>query len=108
MKTHEIIITATADECLFNIAYYIALDNPIRSETFVDDMVESLSNTLSIFPFAGKVYKEIETKIEIRSLVYKKYICFYTVRNDAVEILFILNSAQNIKEILSAVSFISQ
>jgi len=42
MKTHKIIIADTADECLFNIAYYIALDNPIRSDSrFVHFLVSS-------------------------------------------------------------------
>ena len=103
MKTHEIIISETADECLFNIAYYIALDNPVRSETFVDEMVESLSKTLSVFPLAGKVYSDMNFNFEMRSLAYKNYVCFYKVTGDVVEILFIFNSAQNIKNILTAV-----
>jgi hypothetical protein len=41
MKNYEIIIADTANECLFEIGYYIALDNPIRSETFVDEFIES-------------------------------------------------------------------
>ena len=102
MKTHKIIISDTADECLFNIAYYIALDNPIRSETFIDEMVESLSKILSIFPLAGKVYSDISFNFEMRSLAYKNYVCFYRVTSDVVELLFIFNSAQNIKHILSA------
>lgn len=50
MKPHKVIISETADECLFNIACYIALDNPVRSETFVDEMVESFRKILSVFP----------------------------------------------------------
>jgi plasmid stabilization system protein ParE len=56
---------------------------------------------LSVFPFSGKLYEELNINIEIRSLTYEKYIAFYIVRNNIVEILFILNSAQNIKSILS-------
>lgn len=104
MKINEIIISETADECLFNIAYYIALDNPARSETFVDEMVESLSRTLSVFPLAGKVYSDVNFDFEMRSLVYKNYVCFYKVKGDVVEILFILNSAQNIKNIMSTLN----
>jgi plasmid stabilization system protein ParE len=88
-----------------NIAEYIALDNPVRAETFIEEIVESLSKTLSIFPLAGKVYEEMEAKIEVRSLPYKNYVSFYKVRNDVVEILFIFNSAQNIKNILTSVEY---
>jgi len=73
----------------------------VRSETFVDEMVESISKTLSIFPLAGKVYKDISFDFEMRSLAYKNYVAFYKVANETVEILFIFNSAQNIKGMLS-------
>lgn len=102
MKIHKVVLTDTANECLFNIAKYIALDSPMRAEKFIEDLVESLLKTLSIFPLAGKVYEDIETNVEIRRLVYQKYVSFYRVRNDSVEILFIFNSAQNIKAILNA------
>ena len=103
MKLHKIVFTETADECLLNIASYIALDSPFRAETFIEQLVESLIQTLSVFPFAGKVYQEIEVKTEVRSLPYKNYISFYQVRGNVVEVLFIFNAAQNIKEILSTV-----
>jgi hypothetical protein len=34
---------------------------------------------------AGKVYEEMEEKIEVRSLPYKNYVSFYRVTNDVVE-----------------------
>ena len=103
MKLHKIVFTETADECLLNIASYIALDSPVRAEAFIEELVESLIQTLSVFPLAGKVYEEIEVKSEVRSLPYKNYISFYRVKGNVVEVLFIFNAAQNIKEILSTV-----
>ncbi len=105
MQTHKIVLTETANECLLNIAEYIALDSPARAETFIEDIVKSLTKTLSVFPLTGKVYEEIEAKIEIRSLPYKNYVSFYRLRNDVVEVLFIFNSAQNIKNILTALEY---
>lgn len=105
MKIYKVLMTDIAEECLLDISEYIGLDNPTRAETFIREMVESFTKTLSVFPLAGKVYEELETKMEIRSLAYKKYVCFYWVKNDAVEILSILNSAQNIKNILSSIGF---
>lgn len=102
MKTYKVVLTDTANDGLLNIAEYIALDSPARAETFIEEIVGSLNQTLSVFPLAGKVYEEIEAKVEIRSLPYKNYMSFYRVRNDVVEILYIFNSAQNIKNILSS------
>lgn len=103
MKTHKIVLTETANECLLSIAEYIALENPVLAETFIEEIVGSLSKTLSIFPLAGKVYEEMEAKIQVRSLPYQNYVSFYRVRKNTVEILFIFNSAQNIKNILTSV-----
>lgn len=105
MKTYKVTITETASECLFNIAYYIALDNPVRAETFIDEMVASLSKTLSIFPLSGKVYTDVSFDFEIRSLVYKNYVAFYRVINETVEILYVFNAAQNIIGILQLAHF---
>jgi len=104
MKLHKIVFTETADECLLNIASYIALDSPARAETFIEELVASLTQTLSVFPLAGKVYEEIQVKTEVRSLPHKNYISFYRVNDDVVEVLFIFNAAQNIKDILTSVA----
>jgi len=37
MKIHKIVLTETADQCLLNIAEYIALDSAVRAETFIED-----------------------------------------------------------------------
>ncbi|MCK9635166.1 MAG: type II toxin-antitoxin system RelE/ParE family toxin [Methylobacter tundripaludum] len=39
MKAHKVVFTATANEGLLNIAEYIALDNPARAETFIEEVV---------------------------------------------------------------------
>ena len=74
MKTYKVVFTETANEGLLNIAEYIALDNPVRAETFIEEIIASLNKTLSVFPLAGKVYEEMEAKIEVRSLPYKNYV----------------------------------
>ncbi len=101
MKTYNIVITPSAKNNLLDIFEYIALDSLSRAETFIDQMVESLSKTLSIFPLAGKVYNDVSFNFELRSLAHKNYVAFYKVTNDTVEILFIFNSAQNIQGLLS-------
>lgn len=43
----------------------------MRAETFIEEIIESLNKTLSVFPLAGKVYEEMEAKVEVRSLPYE-------------------------------------
>ncbi len=102
--TYDIIFTVTADECLLNIAEYIAQDNRERAETFIEEIIESLYKILSILPFSGKIYEEIENIGEIRSLTYKNYVSFYRIVDDTVEILYIFHSAKNIQEIFGSMS----
>ena len=63
------------------------MDSLSRAETFIDQMVESLSKTLSIFPLAGKVYNDVSFNFEMRSLAYKNYVAFYKVKNETKYIL---------------------
>lgn len=99
MNTYKVIFTETADECLLNIAEYIALDSPARADDFIEELAKSITNTLSIFPFSGTV-QFFENEIEIRRVPYKKYVCFYRVlEKKSVEILYIFNSAQNTKNL---------
>ncbi len=101
MKLHKVSLTDKAQDCLVDIAEYIALDSPARAEVFIREMLESLTKILSIFPLSGNIYEEVATQQEIRKLAYKNYVSFYRVtNNNDVEIVFISNSAQNIKDIL--------
>jgi toxin ParE1/3/4 len=101
MKIHKVLISENAINDLSSIAEYIALDSPERAEKFIDDMINSLTNTLSILPLSGKVIFKLKDQ-DIRSLPYRKYISFYRVNND-VEILHIFNSAQNAQNIISSI-----
>jgi len=91
-------IMPQAEQELEDIAYFIALDNPVRAETFVRELVKSFNSTLSVFPESGTVYRG-----NIRKLTHKGYTAFYRVKKITllVEILHIVNlrkplSARNI------------
>lgn len=66
MKHYQIITMPSAREGLLAIGEYIALDNPDRAITFVDEITSSLEKTLSIFPYSGKVSEELGLGEEIR------------------------------------------
>lgn len=101
MKIYKVSLSEKAINDLSNIAEYIALDSPERAEKFIDDMIKTLTNTLSIFPLSGKVSFKARDQ-EIRTIPYRKYVSFYRVKND-VEILHIFNSSQNVQSIISSI-----
>ncbi len=70
MKRYQIIIMPSAREGLLAIGEYIALDNPVRAITFVDEIIASLEKTLSIFPLSGKTSQELDLGEEIRVWSY--------------------------------------
>jgi plasmid stabilization system protein ParE len=105
MKVYKVVLTETASECLLNIAECLALDHPIRAESFFEETVGYLRKTLSTLPLTGKVYEEMEAKIQVRSLPFQNYVIFYRLRGDAAEVLFIFNSAHNIKNILTSLAY---
>ena len=102
MRSYRVIFMPSAKEGLFGIAEYIALDNPVRAMSFIAELTTSLKKTLSIFPKSGHVYDDLDLGVEIRTFPYRNYTSFYQVNEGkrTVEILFILNSKQNIVRFL--------
>ncbi|CAC9620630.1 hypothetical protein [uncultured Gammaproteobacteria bacterium] len=104
MKRYQIIIMPSAREGLLVIGEYIALDNPTRAITFVDEMTTSLNKTLSIFPYSGKIVKELDLIDEIRIWPYDHYNSYYRVLDDKqiVEILFVFNASRDISSLITS------
>ena len=88
-------IVPQAIQELEDIAYFIALDNPIRAESFVKELVASISRTLSTLPESGVIYKA-----DIRKISYKSYTAFYRVRKNEklVEILHMVKLTKPLSE----------
>lgn len=91
MNEYHIKITPQADEELEDIAYFIALDNPLASKRFVTNLIAAFNTVLKRFPESGVIYKE-----DIRQFSYKGYTAFYRVKTleKQVEILHIVNLAK--------------
>ena len=76
--SYNIIITNDAEENLVDIACYIAEDNPLRAESFLEEMSDFFTRRLESIPLSA-----IEVKKGIRMLPYKRYSIFYTVNKEA-------------------------
>ena len=105
MKNYSVILMPAAKGGLLGIGEYIALDNPIRAMSFIDELTSSLKNTLSIFPYAGRVERDLEFSEEIRMLPYDNYISYYRIVEDkkTVEILFIFHAGRDLEKLVGGI-----
>jgi toxin ParE1/3/4 len=90
-------ISAEAEADLDAIWLYIAADNPVNADGFLDRLVTSLTTTLSTAPLAGRTRDEFE--LGLRSFPIENYIAFYRLRDTTVEIVRIIHSARDLSAI---------
>lgn len=95
-----VVLTREAEEDLERIGDYIARDNPRRAASFVAELV-GRCETLAEMPAAFPLVPRYEGA-GIRRLVHGNYLVFYRVGPGRVEILHILNGAQDYEVILFA------
>lgn len=102
MKHYRIEIMPTAREGLLEIGEYIALDNPVRAITFIDEIIDSIQKNLSIFPYSGKVAEDIEVDQEVRVWSHGNYISYYRVAEDKqlVEVLYVFNASRDMQSLI--------
>jgi toxin ParE1/3/4 len=85
------LFTAEAEKDLENIADYIALDNPSRAVSFIQEIRERCQRVTDApqgYPLAP------EYGNAIRKLPFGNYVIFYTLSADAVIVLHITHSAR--------------
>lgn len=91
-------ITEEARADLERIGDYIAIDNPVRADTFVWELTNrclALADMPRAFPLVPR-YEDTG----VRRRPYGDYLIFYRVGADVVDILHVLNGAQNYEAIL--------
>ena len=91
-----------AQNDLINIINYIA--DTLKAPKAAMDLIDTLDNSISKltqFPYSGRVYKPVKPfEAEYRVLPVKKYLVFYMVTEDEVEIHRIIYAKMNIEKIL--------
>jgi toxin ParE1/3/4 len=80
----------TALQNLGAIADYIALDNPERAVTFIQEIREK-TNVLPDFPSVGRSGRVAGTR---ELVVHKNYIVIYRMKGESIEILRVRHVAQ--------------
>ena len=94
----KVIITPAAEADLERIADYIAQDNPLRAVTFVEELVQRC-RWLADSPQAFPVLRGYE-QFGIRRRPHGQYLIFYIVGAGQIDILHILNGAQDYESLL--------
>jgi plasmid stabilization system protein ParE len=93
-----VVLTDEAKVDFERIGDFIASDNPRRAETFVGELLDRclrLAEMPRAFPFVPRY-----EKTGIRRRPYENYLVFYRIAETRVEILHILNGAQDYESIL--------
>jgi toxin ParE1/3/4 len=94
----ELRITQSAKHELDAIGSYIAQDNPVRAETFVSELLGrcfALTEHPLRYPVAT-----VRRGRELRRCPYGKYLIFYSVLNEAIEINHVVHAARNYARLL--------
>ncbi len=94
----NVIITEAAWTDLFHIGSTIAKDNKRRATSFVEELYDRC-NELHDMARAYPLLPERE-HTGIRRRVYGRYLIFYRIEEDAVQILHVLHGAMDYESVL--------
>lgn len=88
-----LIISPQADQDLLDIWCYIAEDNPINADRFLDKLLEA-ANKLAEFTGIGTQRPELAEGIF--SFPVDRYILYYRPANDGIELVRVFNASRDI------------
>lgn len=94
----KVVFTAEAVLDLEHIGDYIAADNPVRAESFVRELL-GRCHALAHMPRAFPLVPRYE-HTGVRRRPHGEYLIFYRAGPEVVDILHVLNGAQNYEAIL--------
>lgn len=100
-KTYKLQWTTNAKDDLLNIVDYIKKDSPrIANEVYLK--IRTMSKSSNFFPLKGPIVPELQKEgiTLYREVITSPWRIVYKVGNDTVYIMAILDSRQNIEELL--------
>ncbi len=93
-------ISEAAKADLIAIQDWIAADNPDRAKTFINELFDccaALADRPTLYPIVSRY-----TSLGIRRRLFRSYLIFYLVSEDAVDIIHILHGSRNYEAMLTA------
>ena len=100
-KRHKVIWSNVAEHDLKNIIDYITIDSPSAALRIFNNIKQKASN-LYFFPEKGRIVPELKDQgiLQYRELIISPWRLIYRVSEKQAYVLSILDSRQNIEDIL--------
>lgn len=101
MRQYDVILSRFAENDLKEIiAYFYEINPECTMELYKKIKLKILE--LKTFSFRGKIVPELEKQgiIKYRQIIEGNYRIIYSIKNDNVHVLIIINSRRNLEEIL--------
>ena len=100
-KIYDVIWSETSEKDLMGIVEYIAVDNPSNAfEIF--KQIKQKTSSLYTFPDRGRIVPELQDQgiILYRELIVPPWRIIYRISEKVVYVLSVLDSRQNVEDIL--------
>ena len=88
----KIIWSPVAVDRVSEIAGYIAQDNPVAAESWIEKVFQKVEE-LKVFPESGRVVPETESRT-IRELIYGNYRTIYRLEEKRISVLTVRHGKQ--------------
>ncbi len=100
-KKYKVFWARVAEDDLASIIKYIHLDNPIAAKDNLKKIKTKASN-LNSFPQRGRVVPELKEQgiLQYRELVVAPWRIIYRISDSNVYVLSVIDSRQNVEDIL--------
>ena len=95
-------ISETARKDLDDIWWYIAQDNPLAADRFIQRLLSKLP-VLASMPYMGRQRDELF--LGLRSFPFQDYIIFYRPMEDGIEVARFLHGAQDLPPLFGGWQF---
>jgi toxin ParE1/3/4 len=86
----RLVISAEAQRDLLSIRDYIAIDNPARAASYLDELLERCESVVD-FPFAAP--QNLRNRANWRAIPHGFYVIFYSVTDRSARIRAVKHSA---------------
>ena len=101
IKTYTINVSKSAKNDLRDIIKFIAIDNPMNAQNILK-RIETKINSLKKFPERGGYVPELlrHNVKEYRQLLESPWKIIYSIKDDIVNVLIIIDTRRNTQDIL--------
>jgi plasmid stabilization system protein ParE len=100
-QSHNVWWSDTAENDLVSIIEYIARENPLQARKIFSELKKS-AESLNAFPDRGRMVPELQNQgiTLYRELIIGPWRLMYRASEDSVYVLSVLDSRQNVEDIL--------